>query len=235
MTKKPLLSKSRYVRGLQCIKAMYLDTYNSKLARYDRETLAKFQDGRKFEAIFKGTFPNGIDISRKLGYRISEYPRLTQSYLEQPGEVVLYEAGFLHDDVVVLADVLHKHEDGSIHIYEVKHMNEVSEVVRQDVYVQYYVISHCLPDIAEFNVVYQNADYQESMPQEELFRMENLIHSAKERTDYVRANVAQFTEVLQGMEPQLEMGDHCSTPYKCPYMHYCKRFAANPIDLRKIW
>ena len=69
MTKGYILTKSKYIRGLQCEKAMYLDVFKPKLAFYPPEVLAKFRKGRVFEKNFKDTFPNGVDISSQLRYR----------------------------------------------------------------------------------------------------------------------------------------------------------------------
>jgi hypothetical protein len=107
MTKGYILTKSKYIRGLQCEKAMYLDVFKPKLAFYPPEVLAKFRQGRVFEKNFKDTFPNGVDVSSQLRYRMEQYPVLTSQLIQKPGETALFEAGFLYNDVLVLADVVH--------------------------------------------------------------------------------------------------------------------------------
>lgn len=214
------LSKSRYIRGMQCEKAMYLDTYRSDLARISPETRQKFTAGRLFEKIYKDQYPNAIDVSEQLRWRFGEYARYTQQLLERPGEITLFEAGFKYDGVLVLTDVLHRSEDGKIDIFEVKNVGEVNPTIRNDVFVQYYVVSHCLPAINSFNVIYRPIDFA---PESEnpCFAKEALIDEAREKVAEVAARVARFKEVLQGGEPTIAMGEHCNKPYECPFQQYC--------------
>lgn len=205
---------------------MYLDVHNPKLARYSAETLAKFRLGRDFEHSFKSTFPEGIDISAKLRSKISQYPILTAQHLAQPGEVALFEAGFVHDDVLVLADVVHKKEDGSVIIYEVKNGKDVSETFKNDVAIQHYVISNALKEIVpndlfctgftinHFYVLHNNG--------EDGFAKEDMLERSILQAPTVAENVTRFKGVLKHEEPSILMGDQCNTPYECPYQHYCR-------------
>jgi len=230
-----LLSKSRYIRGLQCTKALYLDTYHSDLARVSAETRRKFVEGRGFESIFKGLFPDGIDVSRMAGPRFRDIHKITSELLSTPGERVLFEAGFIYDDVLVLADVLHRREDGSICIYEVKNSTKVSQTIRNDVYLQHYVISHCLDNISSFEVVYRNNEYATDMPQEELFLKEDLTREAVEKEAFVMSQIADFKMVIAGLEPPVSMGEQCNSPYECPYQDYCRGAMPIQINLQDIW
>lgn len=221
-----ILSKSKYIRGLQCEKALYLDAHNPGLAYYPPATLAKFRMGRDFERAFKSTFPDGIDISARLGSKVGSYPQLTASLLAGDGEVVLFEAGFQYDGVLVLADVVCKHADGSLEIYEVKNGTAVSETFRRDVAVQHYVVSHALPAIApptlfgsglelvRFYVLYNDGQGG--------FLKEDQLDYARSQVPQVRDNVSRFKAVVTGVEPSLPMGGHCSSPYDCPYRGYCE-------------
>ena len=47
-----LLSKSKYIRGLQCDRALWLDVFNPRLARYTAEQMRRFDRGRDFEYAF---------------------------------------------------------------------------------------------------------------------------------------------------------------------------------------
>ncbi|MBO4599700.1 MAG: hypothetical protein J5641_03070 [Bacteroidales bacterium] len=222
-----VLTKSKYIRGLQCERAMWLDVHNPNAGWYPAETLARFRMGRDFERGFKSTFPQGIDISRRLRSQISRYPVLTAKLLQKPGEVVLFEAGFVFDGVLVLADVVHKEADGMVSIYEVKHGTTVSDTFRNDVTVQHYVIGHALPlmgvhdlfceglQIEHFYVLYSDGEGG--------FAKEDLTDDAHAGWEEVARNVAQFRETLQGGEPDIPMSPHCDNPYECPYKRYCSR------------
>ena len=229
MPKTYLLTKSKYIRGLQCEKAMFLDVYKPKLARYSPETLAKFKQGRAFEKEYKDTFPAGIDVSKRLGWKMDQYPVLTADLLRQEGEVDLFEAGFLYDDVLVLADVVHKQADGKVIVYEVKNSLAVSDTFANDVAIQYYVISHAMGRIGgadlfgeglrldQFNLLYHNEEGE--------FVSEDLTQRAHEMGAGIPERLKHFKDVLRADEPQTEISPHCDIPYECPYKQYCAMLA----------
>lgn len=211
-----ILSKSRFIRGLQCEKAMFLDTYRRELAVITPALRAKFEQGRDFERMYKNTFPSGIDVSAMLGRQTDLYPSVTAELLARKGDVVLFEAGFQYQGVLVLADVVHKHEDGAIDVMEVKHVTEVREVIKNDVYIQHYVISHCVEALRSFSVVYCNELNNET------FLYMDLTAEAKEQHGFIEGKIARFTHTLSSKnEPPIAMGDHCNAPYECPYKEYC--------------
>ena len=78
-----LLSKSKYIRGLQCDRALWLDVHNPRLAKYTREQMQRFDRGREFEYAFKATFPDGIDISAELKRNVDAYPERTAQLLDR--------------------------------------------------------------------------------------------------------------------------------------------------------
>lgn len=206
-----LLSKSKYIRGLQCDRALWLDVYNPRLAKYTREQMQRFDRGREFEYAFKDTFPNGIDISAELKRNVDAYPELTAIYLDKEETVDLFEAGFLYDDVLVLADVVHKNTDGSLDIYEVKSGNALSETYKRDAALQHYIISHCR-SINKFCIVY-NGDNR--------FDTIDLTEELVAQHDEIARNIAAMKEILSHGEPATPTGQHCIEPYACPYQHYC--------------
>lgn len=216
-----MLSKSKYIRGLQCERALWLDVHCPQLAHYPAATLARFRQGRDFEHDFKSTFPQGVDISRRLGRRIDQYPVLTARLLAQAGEVVLFEAGFVYDGVLVLADVLHKQAEGDITIYEVKDSTHLSDTFRHDVAVQHYVIAHALPAVAGADLFQPALRLQHFYllhhDDEGQYVKEELTDYALSQWESTARHIARFHEVAQGTEPAIHPSDHCQQPYPCPY------------------
>lgn len=212
-----ILSKSKYIRGLQCDRALWLDVFNPRLARYTAEQMRRFDRGREFEYAFKDTFPNGIDISAELKRNVDAYPELTTMYLDKEEEVDLFEAGFLYDEVLVLADVVHKNGDGTLDIYEVKSGNVLSETYKRDAALQHYVISHCRK-VRSFSVVYNGAD---GVNGSNGFNVVDLTEELAAQHDEIARNIAVMKEILSHGEPATPTGQHCLEPYACPYQHYC--------------
>ena len=212
-----LLSKSKYIHGLQCDRALWLDVFNPRLARYTAEQMRRFDRGRDFEYAFKATFPDGIDLSAELKRNVDAYPELTAMYLDKEEEVDLFEAGFLYNDVLVLADVVHKNEDGTLDIYEVKSGTALSETYKRDAALQHYVISHCR-SINKFCIVYNGVD---GANKSNGFNAVDLTEELAAQHDEIARNIAVMKEILSHGEPATPTGQHCLEPYACPYQHYC--------------
>ena len=253
-----LLSKSKYIRGLQCERALWLDVYQPRLARYTAEQMRRFDRGRDFEYAFKSRFPDGIDLSAELKRNVDAYPALTAQLLdglhtpsplrgtppnlggellprsvltssspklgegdrrEAVGEeyepIVLFEAGFQYDDVLVLADVVCQRDDGSLDIYEVKSGTTLSETYRRDAALQHYVISHCR-EVHSFSIVYNGANGQDRQ-----FVIVDLTDELAAQHDEIAKNIAAMKDILAHGEPATPTGQHCLEPYACPYQHYC--------------
>ncbi len=212
-----LLSKSKYIRGLQCDRALWLDVFNPRLARYTAEQMQRFDRGREFEYAFKDTFPDGIDISAELKRNVDAYPARTSELLDKGDGVSLFEAGFLYDDVLVLADVVQQREDGTLDIYEVKSGTALSDTYRRDASLQHYVISHCR-EVHSFSVVYNGAD---GIDGSNGFNIVDLTEELAAQHGEIEKNIAAMKDILRHGEPATPTGQHCLEPYACPYQHYC--------------
>ena len=214
-----LLSKSKYIRGLQCDRALWLDVHRPSLARYTREQMQRFDRGREFEYAFKATFPDGIDLSAELKRNVDAYPALTAQLLDIEEEVSLFEAGFLYDDVLVLADVVRQRKDGTLDIYEVKSGSTLSETYKRDAALQHYVISHCRR-VHSFSIVYNGANgFNGSDGQ---FVIIDLTDELAAKHDEIEKSIAAMKDIIRGGEPATPTGQHCLEPYACPYQHYCQ-------------
>ena len=212
-----ILSKSKYIRGLQCDRALWLDVFNPRLARYTAEQMRRFDRGRDFEYAFKSTFPDGIDLSAELKRNVDAYPARTAELLDKGDGVALFEAGFLYDDVLVLADVVQQREDGTLDIYEVKSGTALSETYRRDAALQHYVISHCR-EVRSFSVVYNGAD---GVDGSNGFSVVDLTEELAAQHGEIEKNSAAMKAILRHGEPDTPTGQHCLEPYACPYQHYC--------------
>ena len=237
-----ILSKSKYIRGLQCDRALWLDVFNPRLARYTAEQMRRFDRGRDFEYAFKSRFPDGIDLSADLGRNVDLYPARTAELLDlrpcSAAKTVLFEAGFQYDDVLVLADVVCQREDGSLDIYEVKSGNVLSETYKRDAALQHYVISHCR-EVHSFCIVYAGnvgvspATGYADVPSAETFAGETPAHPGfaivdlteelAAQHDEIARNIAAMKDILRHGEPATPTGQHCLTPYACPYQHHCRQ------------
>lgn len=217
------LTKSKFILGLQCEKALYLDVFRPELAYFPPETLARFRKGRSFESIVKASFKGGIDISQQCRKNIKRYPELTAELICNSPEITLFEAGFVYNEVLILADVVRKDSDGNISVFEIKNSLSVKDIFRRDVAIQYYVINNCINHIVSFSVIYNDGN---DMPLKE-----ELLPYARETEPLIAKQVERFKEVIQGIEPVVVLGEHCNSPYDCPYRRYCEGRKNTQLEL----
>lgn len=158
--KKALLSKSTFIKGLQCPKALYLYKNRYFLRDpLDPEQRAKFARGTDVGIYAQKLYPGGVDASPKSHFQMAKSVEKTQQLLQQPEVSVIYEAAFAHNDVVIALDILVR-ENGSWKAIEVKSSRAVSSTYQWDAALQYYVISGSGLPLKDFCIAYINQDYQ---------------------------------------------------------------------------
>lgn len=224
-----ILSKSTFTYGMQCEKRLFLNKHHpQERTPTDVITQKKFDAGHDFEKRFKDRFKHAIDVKKQLGKNFKQYPRYTfdslnGSYYDYPyfaKDKVIFEAGFCYDDVLVLVDVLERDNNENYKIYEVKNYSEIKEVTWWDLSIQYYVLFNILPCIVEFNVVLRGEDGD--------FNVINVLTEMQERLPDIEEKVSSFKQMLKdGDMPDILVGAHCISPYKCDFMEFCEKAQTN--------
>ena len=155
------ISKSNFITGLQCEKALYLKKFHSQLA--DEITLNKkniFEVGTQVGLLAQDLFPGGVDSSPEDYSKISESIDYTKS-LMQNGIEIIYEAAFEYEHVRCFVDILVKKEN-EWHIYEVKSSTHISETYINDVALQYFILRKCGLKVSGASVVHIDNSYVKS-------------------------------------------------------------------------
>ncbi|MDH7499111.1 MAG: DUF2779 domain-containing protein [candidate division NC10 bacterium] len=215
------LSKTLFLKGLQCPKYLYLSKYHPELMdEIPPDRQMRFQAGREVGLYARKLFPGGVEIPYE-GQSLSEQVRQTRSEIEK-GTTTLYEATFAHEGALVKVDILRK-AGGGWEIYEVKSSKEVKEAHPDDVAFQYYVLAETGLPVARASVVYINNQYvrQGQIEVEKLFQSEDLTEEARKREGQIKEELARQREVLKGPMPEIEVGRHCGDPYGCEFQGYC--------------
>ena len=158
-----LLSKSTFLKGIQCLKYIYLDKYYKKEKDpISEEQQKKYDSGHKVGDLAKSFFKGGIDVSLISNSR-AVLVQETKKLIENNASI-LYEATFVYNDVLVMADILIKVEDGWI-VYEIKSGQKISDTNRTDASLQYHVINGSGLPIKQFFLACLN------YPREEVMKM----------------------------------------------------------------
>ena len=218
------LSKTLYIRGLQCDKSLWLKKHKSSvLTPPDSKIQSLFDGGHRFGELACKLFPNGKEIVFK-GTTFNQKLSLTKQWIEE-GVENIYEATFQYNGVLCLVDILHVNEDGTVEINEVKNTSEIRDVYLNDAAIQYYVINGLGYKVSKTTIIHRNAEY-DGDDLEKIFS----IVDVSDEIIALQAEIPNYLErfeklLLEKVEPDIDMGEHCLNPYCCDARDYCKKMS----------
>jgi hypothetical protein len=218
-----MLSKSKITRGLQCQKSLWLYKNQPELREISDGQQAIFDTGTNVGKLAQQKFPNGIDATEGHDWPNYECSRNT-IYLITTGQQVIYEATFVFNNVLVAVDILVKNNLGTWDAYEVKSTNSVKDPHIVDSAIQYYVMEGAGIEIRSFSVMHFNSTYvrQGDLDIEQLFTETDITDEVMEWQDRMPDIIVELEEVQQEAKcPEIEIGQHCSSPYGCDFMAHC--------------
>ena len=220
-----LLSKSSFIRGVQCEKHLYLYKFHyNEMDQLSEMQKAIFKRGTDVGKLAQQLYPGGIDASPKTQFEYDKAVKLTKELLEKKQKIV-YEASFNFSDVLAVADIVVNEKSG-LKVYEVKSSTSISETYIRDAALQYWVISNCGYKIKDFSITYINNQYVRNgkLDLEELFITESVLKQIIPLQKWVEENVVRFKKVLARRSiPVIDIGEHCYDPYTCGFYEYCRK------------
>ena len=223
----PLLSKSRFTSGLQCLRKLYLTCYQPDLgAPPDSAQQALFDAGARVGEIARELRPGGVLIDEPYdGHR--EAVDRTGALLGQDDVPAIYEAGFTEDGVRIRVDILARTSRGSWDLIEVKSSASTKGEHIPDAAVQLLVVEKAGLTVNKIGLAHINRDYVYpggDYEADRLLVVDNI-------TDDVRAYAESLLGELNAMRralaedepPDIAVGSHCAIPYKCEFYAHCRR------------
>lgn len=227
---KAFLSKTSYLKGLQCDKAIYLYKKHFKLRDpAGPEKQAKFDKGHRIGELARKLFPGGTLVHVYKGYRYEEAVRTTQALIGS-GCTSIYEAAFVFDGVLVYADILVKTPEGW-YLYEVKSSERIKDVYKDDLALQFYVLKSSGIPIAGACIVHLRQAYdplQNDVPLDTIFEITDFTGHCLEKYAATKAAIERMKYICAGNTmPAVSTGPHCAVPYACDFTGFCYR--ATPV------
>ena len=221
--KRYKLSKSTFIRGLQCEKSLYLYKHHYKLK--DPTPISQqavFDQGTNIGLLAQELFPNGVDASPENHFKMVESVGKTLDFISK-GETTIYEATFQHDGVLAALDILVK-DDNGWKAYEVKSSTKVSDIYIKDAAIQYYTITNSGIDLKDISIVHINNQYTKygELDIHQLFTIESVYDEVLEFLPQIPNEVRRLKKVIESPElPNVDIGNHCSDPYDCDFKRTC--------------
>jgi len=215
------LSKSQYIRGMQCHKSLYLYKYHPELRDEISEAQqAIFSSGTDVGILAQDLFPGGVEVPFD-GLSVKQQVAMTQKEIEA-GRKTIYEASFEFDGIFIKVDILHKGRKGW-ELYEVKSSTSVKDVNYDDVALQYYILKSIGLTPVKACLVHINNQYVRDgdIEVKKLFAINDLTEDVLQMQEDVPVNIKIMRKALKGAEPVIDIGPHCSNPYECDFSGHC--------------
>jgi hypothetical protein len=214
------LSKSQYIRGLQCHKSLWLYKNRQDLRdTADNQTESNFEKGYQVGELSKELFPNGVEIE----FNSSNFKGMLEKTKEliANGTEVIYEATFSEDGIFAMADILVKNGN-AWDIYEVKASTSTKNYHINDISIQWYSLSKAIKLNRAF-VVHINKHYTRDgeLDVQELFTIDDITDIVLEKQDDIKPQLLEMKEMLNNDMPDIDIGKHCSDPYGCDFSSHC--------------
>lgn len=220
---KHVLSKSTFIKGLQCEKALFFQKYRKDLKdELSESQQAIFAQGTSVGELAQELFPGGADCTPDSYFEFQAAVIRTKEEIEK-GTKIIYEAAFQFNGVLAALDILVQHSDGW-RAYEVKSSTSVSETYELDAAIQYYCITNSGIELKDISIVHINNQYVKNGPinVNELFTIESVLEKVQNHLAKIPNQITHLKSVLQlKEEPAKDIGPHCNTPYQCDFAGHC--------------
>lgn len=223
--KIPMLSKSKYLAGLQCPLRLWHQRFNPGLASPVSPTQqALFDTGHAVGRLATRLYPEGLSIDPDPS-RHEQAVRETVRAMEDAQVKSIYEASFSYDDVRVRVDILSRLGRGKWNLIEVKSSTRVKNEYLPDVAVQYHVLKGSGLEIDRVILLHLNNQYVydgHQLDLKSLFISSDLTQGTLGYQEELREKLQELKEMLgRPHPPEIVPSRHCFNPNPCEFWEHC--------------
>lgn len=223
------LTKSKYVKGMQCPKMLWMDEHMPEEA-ISKTNPSILENGLRAGEVARGYFGDFalVEFDANVENMCKETARLMEA-----GEENIAEATFMYENMLCRVDILHFNGENN-DIVEVKSATKIRDEYYFDVSFQYYVLTNAGVQVDKIYLIYENNEYYRcgELDLQELFIKEDVTDYAKALATTVEVNADEFLRFMNAeTEPEKEIDVCCEKPFECDYKEYCSRFVPRPSVL----
>lgn len=215
------LTKSNYLRHLQCKKALWLYKYRQDLmSEVDLNAQRVFDTGYEVESIAYTMFPGGVTTSDDIAKSIIETNELLHN--KSP---IIFQATVSDDQLFCRSDIIEYDKYNDVwNIIEVKSASSVKDVYIDDLAFQKVCFENIGYKVGNLSVIHINNQYVKNGPivATDFLMRTDVTDEVEKRLDYTKMEIQHALEVLQEQhEPDVRVVRQCNDPYECPFIAYC--------------
>ena len=223
----PRLSKSRIQSGRQCHKRLWLELHHPGLARWEPAFQARLDEGTRFGELARDLLGGGELITAD-HLHLQEAFDQTRAALERPGSqrLMLFEPAFCHEDVRVRVDAFERneHAEHGDTLIEVKSTASVKDEHLWDCAIQTWVARGAGRPVRQVVLAHVNTQFVYSRTGDYggLLKQVDITAAVEALQGEIPRIVRELKQVASGHKPMIATGRHCTTPYGCPFLTYCR-------------
>lgn len=225
MTSK-LLSKSKYLNGLQCPRYLWTVVHEpERIPVPDAGTQYRFDQGHLVGDLAKKLYPEGIDVP------VDDFMgniRQTKELLAH--RLPLFEAGILAGTLYCRLDIFNPAGTDQWDIIEVKSSTSVKDVNIHDLSFQKFCCETSRLSIRKCYLAHINNRYVKNgeIDPVQLFTVEDVTDQVEEAAINMRERINNMFEIISAQQcPDISIGRQCDNPYECPLKKPCWDFLAD--------
>jgi predicted RecB family nuclease len=233
MKKLPMLSKSRFLAGLQCHLRLWYQCYERELIpEVPPSQQAIFDAGHQVGELATQLYPGGVLIDAPY-YQHNQAVQSTLKAMKDPDVKAIFEAAFMFGGVRIRVDILERSDNETWNLVEVKSSTSVKEVYLPDVAVQHYVLKGCGLKVDRAGILHINNQYVydgKNLELESLFSFEDLTDLSASMQPELTGQLDQLKAMLaEDSAPVIRPDRHCHKPYDCEFWDHCTK------DMPEFW
>lgn len=219
----PTLSKTRFVAARQCRKRLWLEVHRRELREPpDAAARERLAAGHEIGRVARRRWAGGVLVTEAPARHAAAVAR-TRDLVEDAGVPAIFEAAFEHGGVRVRVDALVRRGE-AFDLVEVKSSLRVKAEHIDDLAVQAWVVDGSGIEISAAVLLHRSVSYRPVADEHErVFTAADITAEVLDRVGRVEALVRDDLRTLEGGEPDLPVGPHCTRPYPCPFRRYCDK------------
>lgn len=219
------ISKSQYIKGVQCPKALWLFWHRKDLKpTIDDFTQHLFDTGHKIGKLATGLFDGGIEIIEDHRH-IDDAIKSTDRTVLKGAKYIFEAIANSGDGAYSRIDILERTDENMWNLIEVKSTTSVKDYHLDDIAFQRYVFKKAGFDIDKSILMYINKEYVRfgSIEVEKFFILDDCTDIAESKQVSVESYIKELIEIVNDKnEPTgFDIGSRCKNPFKCDYFDYC--------------
>ncbi|MBU0459350.1 MAG: DUF2779 domain-containing protein [Nanoarchaeota archaeon] len=213
----PILTKSKYIKGLQCQRLLWFAD-RKRLPEPDLMQQHRFSQGPIFEKYAKQLF-TGIELG---DLDFNQNIEKTKELINE--NKTIFEAGFKIEDLFVRSDIFEPNGDGW-NLYEIKASSDEKKlpIYYDDLAFQKYVIEKCGLKVKKCFVLKLNKEYVKNgeIEPEKLVEKHDVTENV-ELIEGIDENAEKYLETIKSEdEPPITISVNCNKPYECALKQHC--------------